>query len=60
MSHTRVLAITLLVSGSAGLHAAGPRYKEITSRMLLSQTAGFPNFRSMNRDPKLNINFDPA
>lgn len=40
--------------------AGDPRYKLITARMLLSHTAGFPNFRTMNRDRKLNINFDPG
>jgi CubicO group peptidase (beta-lactamase class C family) len=40
--------------------AGDPRYKRITARMLLSHTAGFPNFRAMNRDRKLNINFDPG
>jgi CubicO group peptidase (beta-lactamase class C family) len=40
--------------------AGDPRYKRITARMLLSHTAGFPNFRRMNRDHKLNINFDPG
>jgi CubicO group peptidase (beta-lactamase class C family) len=40
--------------------AGDPRYKLITARMLLSHTAGFPNFRALNRDRKLNINFDPG
>jgi CubicO group peptidase (beta-lactamase class C family) len=40
--------------------ADDPRYKRITARMLLSHTAGFPNFRAMNPDGKLNINFDPG
>jgi CubicO group peptidase (beta-lactamase class C family) len=40
--------------------AGDPRYKLITARMLLSHTAGFPNFRAVNRDRKLNINFDPG
>jgi CubicO group peptidase (beta-lactamase class C family) len=40
--------------------AADPRYKKITVRMLLSHTAGFPNFRTLNRDGKLNINFEPG
>jgi CubicO group peptidase (beta-lactamase class C family) len=40
--------------------AGDPRYKRITARMLLSHTAGFPNLRAMNRDRKLNINFDPG
>lgn len=37
-----------------------PRYKLITTRMLLSHTAGFPNFRWLNQDHKLNINFQPG
>ncbi len=40
--------------------AADPRYKLITARMLLSHTSGFPNFRWINDDRKLNINFDPG
>lgn len=37
-----------------------PRYKKITARMLLSHTSGFPNFRWINDDKKLNINFEPG
>ncbi len=40
--------------------AGDPRYKLITARMLLSHTAGFPNFRWINADRKLNINFEPG
>jgi CubicO group peptidase (beta-lactamase class C family) len=40
--------------------AADPRYKKITARMLLSHTGGFPNFRWINDDKKLNINFEPG
>jgi CubicO group peptidase (beta-lactamase class C family) len=40
--------------------AADARYKEITARMLLSHTSGFPNFRWINDDKKLNINFEPG
>ena len=36
------------------------RYKRITARMLLSHTTGFPNFRWINDDHKLNINFEPG
>jgi CubicO group peptidase (beta-lactamase class C family) len=36
------------------------RYKQITARMLLSHTAGFPNWRSLNGDGNLNINFAPG
>jgi CubicO group peptidase (beta-lactamase class C family) len=40
--------------------AGDPRYKLITARMLLSHTSGFPNFRWLNPDHKLNINFEPG
>jgi CubicO group peptidase (beta-lactamase class C family) len=40
--------------------ASDPRYKQITLRMLLSHTAGFPNWRAYNDDRKLNINFQPG
>ncbi|MGE0130848.1 MAG: serine hydrolase [Blastocatellales bacterium] len=40
--------------------ADDPRYKQITARMLLSHTSGFPNLRYLNKDQKLNINFDPG
>lgn len=40
--------------------AGDPRYKKITARMLLSHTSGFPNFRWVNDDHKLNINFEPG
>jgi CubicO group peptidase (beta-lactamase class C family) len=40
--------------------AADPRYKQITARMLLSHTSGFPNWRWFNDDRKLNINFEPG
>jgi CubicO group peptidase (beta-lactamase class C family) len=40
--------------------ANDPRYKKITASMLLSHTSGFPNFRWLNRDLKLNINFEPG
>lgn len=40
--------------------AADPRYKKITARMLLSHTAGFPNFRWIQPNGKLNINFEPG
>jgi CubicO group peptidase (beta-lactamase class C family) len=36
------------------------RWKKITARMLLSHTAGFPNWRVFNDDKKLNINFTPG
>jgi CubicO group peptidase (beta-lactamase class C family) len=40
--------------------ANDPRYQRITTRMLLSHTGGFPNFRWLNNDHKLNINFEPG
>ncbi len=40
--------------------ADDPRYKKITARMLLSHTAGFPNWRAFNENGKLNINFEPG
>jgi len=40
--------------------AGDARYQRITARMLLSHTAGFPNFRWINDDHKLNINFEPG
>lgn len=40
--------------------AADQRWRKITARMLLSHTAGFPNFRWLNEDHKLNINFEPG
>lgn len=40
--------------------AGDPRYKKITTRMLLSHTSGFPNYRTLNHDRKLNINFEPG
>ena len=40
--------------------AGDDRYKRITARMLLSHTGGFPNWRYINEDRKLNINFEPG
>ena len=40
--------------------AGDVRYQKITARMLLDHTSGFPNFRFLNDDRKLNINFDPG
>lgn len=36
------------------------RYKKITARMLLSHTAGFPNWRAFEDDRKLHIHFEPG
>jgi CubicO group peptidase (beta-lactamase class C family) len=40
--------------------AGDDRYKKITARMLLDHTSGFPNWRWINDDKKLNINFEPG
>jgi CubicO group peptidase (beta-lactamase class C family) len=40
--------------------ADDPRHLKITPRMLLDHTSGFPNFRQLNRNGKLNINFEPG
>lgn len=40
--------------------ASDARYKLITMRMLLSHTVGFPNFRFLNPDEKLDIKFTPG
>lgn len=36
------------------------RWKTITARMLLTHSAGFPNFRFINPDGKLDIKFEPG
>jgi CubicO group peptidase (beta-lactamase class C family) len=36
------------------------RYKKITARMLLSHTAGFPNWRAFEDDRKLKIHSEPG
>ena len=36
------------------------RYKLITARMVLSHTSGFPNWRILNEDKKLDIKFTPG
>jgi CubicO group peptidase (beta-lactamase class C family) len=40
--------------------AGDERYKQITLRMLLSHTAGFPNWRALEDDRKLKIHFEPG
>ena len=40
--------------------AADPRWEKITPRMLMTHTAGFPNFRWLNPDEKLDIKADPG
>jgi CubicO group peptidase (beta-lactamase class C family) len=37
-----------------------PRYKQITMRMLLDHTSGFPNWRRFTDDKKLRIYFPPG
>jgi CubicO group peptidase (beta-lactamase class C family) len=37
-----------------------PRYKQITMRMLLDHTSGFPNWRRFADDKKLRIYFSPG
>lgn len=36
------------------------RYKLITARMILCHTSGFPNWRFLNADKKLDIKFTPG
>jgi CubicO group peptidase (beta-lactamase class C family) len=40
--------------------AADARWKRLTPRMLLDHTSGFPNFRFINADGKLDFKFDPG
>lgn len=40
--------------------ADDPRYKQITMRMLLDHTSGFPNWRRFTNDKKLRIYFSPG
>jgi CubicO group peptidase (beta-lactamase class C family) len=40
--------------------ADDPQYKEITMRMLLDHTSGFPNWRRFTDDNKLRIYFSPG
>lgn len=40
--------------------ASDPRWKQLTPRMLLSHSPGFPNFRFVNPDGKLDFKFDPG
>jgi CubicO group peptidase (beta-lactamase class C family) len=37
-----------------------PRHKKLTTRIILSHQTGFPNWRWMNADKKLNFQFDPG
>jgi CubicO group peptidase (beta-lactamase class C family) len=40
--------------------ASDPRNKKLTTRIILSHQTGFPNWRWMNSDKKLNFQFDPG
>ena len=40
--------------------AGDDRYKQISARMLLSHTSGFPNWRRFTDDQKLRIYFEPG
>lgn len=40
--------------------ANDPRHQKLTTRMILSHQTGFPNWRWMNADKKLNFQFDPG
>ena len=40
--------------------SADARWKSVTPRMLLNHTPGFPNFRFLNPDEKLDFKFDPG
>ncbi|HEU4556551.1 MAG TPA: serine hydrolase domain-containing protein [Longimicrobium sp.] len=40
--------------------AGDERWRRITPRMLLSHTAGFPNWRFLNDNEKLDIKFEPG
>lgn len=37
-----------------------PRHKKLTTRIVLSHQTGFPNWRWMNEDKKLNFQFEPG
>ncbi len=40
--------------------AHDPRHQKLTTRLILSHQTGFPNWRWMNADKKLNFLFDPG
>jgi len=40
--------------------ASDERWRKLTPRILLDHTTGFPNFRFLNRDGKLDFKFDPG
>lgn len=69
---TALVALKLVSSGSLGLDellynywtdpdvADDPRNKKLTTRLILSHQTGFPNWRWMKEDKKLNFEFDPG
>jgi CubicO group peptidase (beta-lactamase class C family) len=40
--------------------AGDPRNKKLTTRLILSHQTGFPNWRWLNEDKKLNFQFEPG
>ncbi|MDN3692089.1 class A beta-lactamase-related serine hydrolase [Chryseobacterium tructae] len=40
--------------------ANNPKHKKLTTRLILSHQTGFPNWRWMNADKKLNFQFEPG
>lgn len=40
--------------------AGDPRHTKLTTRIVLSHQTGFPNWRWLNEDKKLNITFEPG
>ena len=40
--------------------ANDPRNKKLTTKIILSHQTGFPNWRWMNKDKKLNFQFEPG
>ena len=40
--------------------ANDPRHQKLTTRIILSHQTGFPNWRWMNKDKKLNFQFNPG
>lgn len=69
---TAVIALKLVSSGKLNLDEplykysidpdikSDPRSKKLTTRLILSHQTGFPNWRWVNEDNKLNFQFDPG
>lgn len=69
---TAIVALKLISAGKWNLDepldkywtdpdiAQDPRNKKLTTRIILSHQTGFPNWRRMNADGKLNFQFDPG